>query len=309
MNYDRPYLGILLMLVFCVFAPLGDALSKLIGETSEVMQLVSIRFLAQVLILAPIVVLIGSKFRMRRRVLGFVVLRTVFHILGISTMFLALRYLPLADAVAIGFVMPFIMLFFGWLFLNEEVGPRRIIAAGIGFIGTLMVIQPSFEEVGAPALLPVGVALFFAAFMLVTRVIAREIEPIALQAVGGGIAVVILFPVWFIGNTAGWSGFEAHVPSGREFWLFVAVGLVGTTAHLFMTWALRFAPSATLAPMQYLEIPFATMIGFWLFSDWPNGLAAVGILITISSGLYVIFRERRLAAAATAAAVTASTRP
>ncbi|MEL6701074.1 MAG: EamA/RhaT family transporter, partial [Pseudomonadota bacterium] len=69
-------------------------------------------------------------------------------------------------------------------------------------------------------------------------------------------------------------------------------GIVGSIAHLFMTWSLRFAPSATLAPMQYLEIPFATVIGFVIFRDLPNGLAAIGILVTISAGLYVIWRER-----------------
>jgi drug/metabolite transporter (DMT)-like permease len=63
-------------------------------------------------------------------------------------------------------------------------------------------------------------------------------------------------------------------------------------AHLVMTWSLRFAPAATLAPMQYLEIPFATLIGRVVFDALPNGLAAAGILVTIAAGLYVIHRER-----------------
>ena len=61
-----------------------------------------------------------------------------------------------------------------------------------------------------------------------------------------------------------------------------------------MTWSLRFAPSATLAPMQYLEIPVATIIGFLIFADLPNGLAAIGIVITILAGLYVVYREHRV---------------
>ena len=69
------------------------------------------------------------------------------------------------------------------------------------------------------------------------------------------------------------------------------IGIVGTLAHLVMTWSLRFAPSATLAPMQYLEIPVATVIGFLVFEDFPNGMAAIGIVITILAGLYVIYRE------------------
>jgi drug/metabolite transporter (DMT)-like permease len=64
-----------------------------------------------------------------------------------------------------------------------------------------------------------------------------------------------------------------------------------------MTWSLRFAPSATLAPIQYLEIPFATLIGYLVFGDLPNGVAALGIAVTIGAGLYVLHRERRASAA------------
>ena len=65
-----------------------------------------------------------------------------------------------------------------------------------------------------------------------------------------------------------------------------------------MTWSLRFAPSATLAPIQYLEIPFATLLGCLVFGDLPNGLAALGIAVTVAAGLYVIHRERRAGLAA-----------
>ena len=73
------------------------------------------------------------------------------------------------------------------------------------------------------------------------------------------------------------------------------MGVLGTGAHLLMTWSLRFAPSATLAPMQYLEIPVSTLIGWLIFRDLPNGLAAVGIAVTIAAGLYIITRERTIA--------------
>jgi drug/metabolite transporter (DMT)-like permease len=74
----------------------------------------------------------------------------------------------------------------------------------------------------------------------------------------------------------------------------VAIGLSGTLAHLLMTWSLRYAPSTTLAPMQYLEIPIATIIGFAVFGDLPNTMASVGILIVMASGLYIVFREQAM---------------
>jgi len=77
--------------------------------------------------------------------------------------------------------------------------------------------------------------------------------------------------------------------------LLLAIGLFGTLAHLLMTWSLRYAPSATLAPMQYLEIPVATVIGLIVFKDLPNSIASIGIIITISAGLYIVMRERAVA--------------
>ncbi|WP_298296953.1 DMT family transporter [uncultured Litoreibacter sp.] len=295
---DRPSLGILLMLGFCLLAPMGDALAKLLGETIPLGQLLLTRFGVQAFLLIPLVLFTARNFAMSARVLKLTALRTVLHIVGIGAMFTALRYMPLADTVAIAFVMPFIMLLLGKYVLGEEVGPRRLIACIVGFIGTLFVIQPSFAAVGAPALLPLLVAVVFALFMLVTRQVAKDVDPISMQAVSGVMACVILGALYpLIGGMM--SGALATVtPSQSELMLLLLIGSLGTFAHLLMTWSLRFAPSATLAPMQYLEIPVATVIGYLIFRDWPNGLAQLGIAITIASGLYIIFRENRTARAA-----------
>lgn len=295
MTADRPLLGIMLMLGFCIVAPMGDAIAKVLGDDIPVAQLLVVRFGVQAAILVPIIWLTGIHWRMRGRVLSLTVLRTALHILGIGAMFTALQYLPLADAVAIAFVMPFIMLLLGKYILNEEVGLRRLMACAVGFSGTLMVIQPSFASVGWPALLPLFVAVNFAFFMLVTRQIAKETDPIGLQAVSGVMATVFLVPVVFVFRDAGLPALSLVTPSPLDWWLLLAIGLMGTFAHLMMTWSLRFAPSATLAPMQYLEIPVATLIGFAVFGDLPNGLAAVGIAITVAAGLYIIIRERAMA--------------
>ena len=292
-HIDRPFIGILFMLGFCVLAPLGDALAKVLGGRLDLGMLVLTRFAAQAAILLPIALLSGATLLVRGRVLALVTTRTLMHIAGISTMFTSLRYLPLADALAIAFVMPFVMLLLGKFVLGEEVGPHRLWASVVGFAGTLLVIQPNFAEVGAPALLPVGVAVIFALFMLVTRQIAKEVDPVALQAVSGLQASAILLPVLIFLPELPGSGFAAFdLTTG---WLLIALGSVGTAAHLLMTWSLRFAPASTLAPMQYLEIPFGTVIGWLIFRDLPNGLAALGILVTIGAGLYIILRERRLA--------------
>ncbi|MCA0928600.1 DMT family transporter [Ruegeria profundi] len=298
MTQDRPVFGISLMLGFCILAPLGDAMAKLLGETTPIGMLVFVRFAVQALVLIPLVALTGRNWRMRGRILRLTFIRTVLHIIGISAMFSALLFLPLADAIAIAFVMPFIMLILGKYVLGEEVGLRRLIACVVGFSGTLLVIQPSFAEVGFAALLPLVVALVFALFMLVTRKIAKETDPIALQAVSGVIATVLMLPVLLVGSFSDTWAISLIAPHPDSYFLLCAIGLLGTFAHLLMTWSLRYAPSATLAPMQYLEIPVATLFGWLIFHDLPDGLAAIGIGITVTAGLYVILRERAIARSA-----------
>ena len=292
MQTDRPFLGVLFMLAFCVLAPLGDSLAKLLGETVPLGMLILVRFGVQAAILLPLVFWSRQNLRLPNGLLGLTLTRTVLHICGIGLMFTSLRYLPLADAVAIAFVMPFLMLLLGHFVLGEHVGPQRIAACAVGFIGTLLVIQPNFAAVGYPALLPLGVAVVFSLFMLVTRQIAKKVDPIKLQAISGLQATVIVLPAMLLLPDLPGLGF---VPLTNEnLPLLALLGLLGTIAHLFMTWSLRFAPSATLAPMQYLEIPISTVIGWMIFKDLPNGLAAIGICITVTAGLYIILRERRL---------------
>lgn len=295
MEQDKPLLGIFLMLGFCVVAPMGDAVAKLLGQSVPLGQLLFVRFAVQALLLIPLVWMTGRVWRMRGRVFWLTLLRTVLHIMGIGAMFTALKYLPLADAIAIAFVMPFIMLLLGRYVLGEEVGSRRFIACIVGFIGTLLVVQPSFAEVGWPALLPLIVAVNFSFFMLVTRQIAKHTDPVGLQAVSGVMAICIMGPILWATRNSGFDPLTLIEPSAREWALLLTIGILGSLAHLLMTWSLRYAPSATLAPMQYLEIPVATIIGLLVFGDLPNGLAALGICITIAAGLYIVLRERAIA--------------
>jgi len=292
MTTDRPLLGIALMLGFCLLAPLGDGIAKLLGGAVALSVLVTMRFAIQAAILVPLCAATGRSLRMSRRDLRLTAWRTVLHIAGIACMFTALQFLPIADAVAIAFVMPFIMLLLGKYVLGEAVGPHRLGAAVVGFLGTLLVVQPNFLAVGAAALLPMAVALIFALFMLVTRQMAKDVDPVALQAVSGLMGTLALLPLLILLP-------DTPLPAASAWPLIGALGVVGTLAHLLMTWSLRYAPAATLAPMQYLEIPFATAIGWLMFRDLPNGLATLGILITVAAGLYVIARERRVSTSTT----------
>jgi len=288
---DKPLLGILLMLGFCIIAPLGDAVAKLIGQSVALGPMLLLRFAVQVVLLAPFIVLSLRPWRLSSRVLGFCALRTGLHMAGIGLMFTALRHMPLADAIAIVFVLPFLNLFLGRVLLNETVGAARLFACIVGFTGTLFVIQPSFAAVGWYALLPLLVALLFSGFMLITRHISQETDPIGLQFISGLMATALMLPLFVLGSAAELGDLTWATPNSLEWGLLLAVGALGTLAHLLMTWSLRYAPSATVSPIQYVEIPIAALIGFLIFSDLPNALASIGMSLTIAAGLFTMFVE------------------
>jgi len=144
-------------------------------------------------------------------------------------------------------------------YLDEDVGPRRIAACFVGFVGVLFVIQPSFAAFGAVALIPLGTAVAFAFYILVTRGLSQRMHPVALQFHTGLVASLFCIPVLFLAQGSGSDLFDPVMPVGIAWlWLFGA-GFFATVSHLMMTYALSLAPSATLAPLQYFELPVATL--------------------------------------------------
>lgn len=290
---DRPIIGIVFMLGFCIFAPMGDAAAKSIALTTPLLVLLLARYLTQWLLPLPLIMISGRSLKMTPKVARIVLARSVVHIAGVAVMFTAYRYLPLADALAIAFVYPFIMLVMGKFFLGEQVGIRRLGACTVGFLGTLLIIQPSFAAVGPPALLPLLVAFLFALLVLLTRQIAKDYDPVCLQSASGLVSAVILLAAWAATRHLQVFDLQFIMPTASQAVTLVLIGVFGTLAHLGMTYAVRFAPSATLAPMQYVELPIATALGWMMFNELPNGLAALGITITIFCGLAVIYFEHQ----------------
>jgi len=289
---DRVPLGILMMIGFCVFAPLLDAFAKLAATQLPVGQVTTARFIVQAALMAPVCLIMGYGLRIGKGVLGRLILRAIFLIGSTYCFIAAISVMPIADALAIAFVEPFILLFLGKFIFNDEVGPRRIAASTVGFAGALLVIQPSFDAFGYWSLFPLGTAVLFAFYMLVTRGLSRQMHPIPMQYHTAMIASIICIPIVLFGEALALPSLDLVMPQGR-FWVFLfGVGACSAISHLFMTYALRFAPAATLAPVHYFEMVSAVALGYIIFSDFPNILTWLGTAVIVSSGLYVLHRER-----------------
>lgn len=285
-------LGVALMLGFCVTAPLLDVAAKLAADAVPVGQITAARFILQCALMAPVCWLMGLSLKVGRASWTPLFFRAVFLLASTFCFIAAIRVMPLADALAIVFVAPFIVLLVGKFYLGEDVGPRRVGAALVGFVGVLLVIQPSFAAFGAVALFPLGTAVGFASYILVTRGLSRRMHPVALQFHTGVIASLLCLPVLVVAQGSGSALLDPVWPQGIHWVWLLGVGLFATLSHMMMTYALSFAPSATLAPLQYLELPVATLLGYLVFSDFPNALTLTGIFIIMGAGLYMIHRER-----------------
>ena len=289
---DRILAGVALMLGFCLTAPMLDMAAKLASATLPVGQITAARFIVQCAMMAPFVWIMGQSLRVARAQWLALVFRAALLLISTFCFIAAIRVMPLADALAIVFVAPFIVLLVGKFYLGEDVGPRRVGAAMIGFVGVLLVIQPSFAAFGAVALFPLGTAIGFAFYILVTRGLSRRMHPVTLQFHTGLIASLLCLPLLLLAQGSGTELMDLVWPEGIAWlWLF-GVGCFAAVSHMMMTYALSLAPSATLAPLQYLELPVATLLGYLVFQDFPNALTLTGITIIIGAGLYMIHRER-----------------
>ncbi|PZQ96788.1 MAG: EamA family transporter [Cereibacter sphaeroides] len=306
MTQDRTLAGVALILIFCAIAPLLDVASKLAAATIPVGQITTARFLLQGLIMLPVVLFMGLNWHASARVWWLITVRAVFLILSTYSFVAAIQYMPLADALAIVFVEPFILLILGSLLLGDEVGPRRIAACMVGFCGSLLVIQPSLMVFGAIALFPLGTAFFFAFYMLITRSLASSIHPVTMQLHTSIAGTLICLPLLAFFDGTGIASLDPVIPQGWA-WLWLAgVGFWAAVSHMCMTYALKFAPASTLAPLHYLEIISAVGFGYLVFGDFPNALTWAGIAVIVASGMYIILRERKVARQRRAAAATAA---
>lgn len=294
MSTDRATFGILLMVGFALLAPVMDTFAKLIGDALAVGQIAAVRFGVQAALLLPVALALRCLHRPGPAEMALHLTRAALILVATSCFFYALRYMPIADTLAIFFVEPFILTLLGALFLGEAIGPRRIIACSVGFAGAMLIIQPKFADVGLVALAPLVTALLFAFYMILTRSMATRMHPIALQTHTSLAALILAVPVLWAFNGSGISELDPSWPALREIWLLLGVGGMATISHICLSYSLRFAPASTIAPIHYLEIVSATILGFWVFGDLPGTLSMMGIALIVASGLYVFLRERHL---------------
>lgn len=286
--------GLTLMVIAVLISPLIDIFAKLAITTVPSAEITAVRFVLQMLFILPIVIVRGTLFDLTWKKTGLHMLRGGLLVVTMLSFITTLKAMEVADAIAIFFVEPIILTILGSIFLKETIGWRRYTACGVGFFGALLVIQPSMQEVGWIALLPVVSAFGLAVFLLVTRMVAQNEDPWSMQFHAGVWGALFCAVLLYIGDGTGSEIFDPVLPDMTASLYLLGVGVTATISGVLGVYAYRAAPASVLAPLQYLEIVSATIFGWLVFGHLPDALKWLGIAIIIGSGLYIIWRERRV---------------
>jgi drug/metabolite transporter (DMT)-like permease len=288
-------MGLMLMFISVLVSPLIDIFSKLAITTVPSAEITAARFAIQALCMLPIVIWRKKLTDLSWRQSLFHAIRGAIITISMISFVSTLKYMAVADAIAIFFVEPIILTILSSLFLGETIGWRRYTACGVGFFGAILVIQPSFQEVGYVALLPVVSAVCIAISAMMNRALAQREDPWVMQFHMGLWGLLFCGVLLFFGRGSGSDVFEPVMPTMIGLIWLLGVGVTAAIASILGVYAYRSAPASTLAPLQYFEIVSATIFAWLVFGDFPDAIKWLGILVIIASGLYIIWRERRFA--------------
>lgn len=278
--------GLLLIgLGFLLFST-ADTQAKLLTDAFHPVQIAWSRQLGLLFgVVIALAVRGASIFRTRHPVLQTV--RGLLAVISATFFIFAVKFVPLADAVAVSFVAPFIVTAMGALLLGEPVGVRRWSAVAVGFLGTLIVIRPGMGVMHPAVLLVLVAAAAFAARQVVSRRLAasdRTITTVAYTAFASVLALSLPLP--FLWTT----------PATDMQWaLLFGMAVFAALGELLVIKSLEIAQASVLAPMHYSLIIWSTFWGWFVFDQLPDLWTWVGAAIVVATGLYLIHRERKLA--------------
>ncbi len=211
--------------------------------------------------------------------------RAITGTLAIIALFIALREIPLADVVSLTFGGPIFVTLGSIFFLSEKVGIRRWLAVLIGFFGMLLIVKPAYEELNIYYIFPIIFCIFFACVALSIRSLSST-EPNYRIALYFSLLSMI---VGLLTLPFGWV-----MPNKFEFFLLIFTGLVGSVANILLTVSLRYAEASLVTPTKYLNLVFAILLGYFIWSEIPKLLTLVGAGLIIISSVIIFMRESEL---------------
>lgn len=273
---------------------INDTMMKLATEGLPPLQVLAMRGICATIWCLPVVLLLGYGRDIPKIFNRWVLLRNVLELIAVMGFVIALANMPIADITALGQVTPLLFILGLSFVLREKVGGLRTALIGLGFVGALMVAQPTLEGVSVYALLGFSNALFSAARDITGRKVPADV-PAWIVALG------VILTVMIGAGAASWLTETWVVPQGHHIALLFGAGFFLMGGHFFLFSAYRTGDPATVAPFFYMFSVWAVISGLVVFGQFPNTLAACGIAFILASGVTIVLldnRKRRLAVTA-----------
>ncbi len=259
-----------------------------LGTDMSPIQAAFIRYAFGLVLVMPLLLRLGggawlfSGGRARRRRLGLHALRGLIHGIGVMLWFYAMARIPIAEVTALGFIAPVFTTLGAALFLGERLRARRIGAVLVAFGGAMIILRPGFHEISAGALAQLAAApLFAASFLIAKKLTETETSPsiVAHMAI---FVTLALLPGAIV---------EWRTPTLEELgWLFLTA-VFATLMHLAMTQAFRCAEISVVQPFTFLQLVWATLLGYYVFAERPEVWIWIGGAVIVGSATYIAHRE------------------
>ena len=274
--------AIILNLSAWIMLPIMDGFAKYLSSTIPVLQITWSRYFFTVVIILPIMLVFFRNNLTWTEQPKLQFIRGLLLFFANILFFYSISVISLAKALTLAFIAPLIVTALSSVLLGENVGLRRWMAVIIGFIGSLIVIRPGFVEINLASVAAIGTGILYAFYLIVTRKLHNSDNPLLtllLTGVVGAIIGTLIMPVVWV------------QPSINEWYMMFAIGLFASIGHLLIILSLRYADASKLAPFGYFEIVTNIIIGYFFFDNFPDYWHFLGLLIIVSSGIYIFRRE------------------
>jgi drug/metabolite transporter (DMT)-like permease len=275
--------GILLITLAVFLFSSMDTLAKFVLRSYPLPPLIFARYAVHTLLMLVLLAPRMGFDLLRTKRPGVQVLRGLLLVGSTGLFYLALRYLPLAEAAAITFVAPVMVTALSGPLLRERVSKRQWAAVTLGFIGVLVIIRPGGGMLTYASVLPLITALFFALYQIMTRKLAGRENPFTtlfFTALVGTLAASLILP------------FSWQTPSLTQSALMVAIGCLGGLGHFLLIRAVEIASPTALAPFIYTQLVWSTLLAFIAFGEFPDLVSLLGMLVIIAAGLLAVNWQR-----------------
>ena len=213
--------------------------------------------------------------------------RSFFGAIAMAAIFIGLRNLQLAEVTALAFSAPLWVVIFSMFFLSETIRLKRWIAVGLGFVGTIIISKPGFDNLNFYYIYPIIFCIGFAGVSILIRKLTLAGEPVWLIAfyfsLFSGLGGLITLPLgrWIMPNT-------------YDFILLILIGLLGSVANLLLTQSYKLAEVTLTTPLKYLSLVFAIIFGFYFFKEVPTIYTLSGAGLIVVSSAIIFCRENQL---------------